>query len=419
MDTFLQDVRYAFRTLSRSRMFALIAVACLGLGIGVNTTIFSVVNAVLLRPFDFRDPERLVVIEELNTQNGNTSGVAWPNLVDWRTQSTAFSDIAAVQGRSLTLANVDEPERLEGSAITWNLFPMLGVSAAVGRLMRAEEDRQGGDRVVLLSDGLWERRFGRDPAIVGKTLMLNEIAHTVIGVMGPGFKFPEESELWIPLREADGTQRRDFKGLFVFARLAPGATIESARASLTQVATRLAREYSENANWSSQVKPLRDEFIPDDIKLIVLTMMGAVTFVLLIACANVANLMLARATSRAREIAIRAALGAGKHRIIRQLLTESVILAIAGGAVGIPLAALGLQLLDKAIPPAEAVPYYIDWAIDRPTLVYTVVISMVTGILFGLAPALQAARGSLQEALRDGARGSGSGVRKNRVRNSL
>jgi putative ABC transport system permease protein len=419
MDTFLQDVRYALRTLSRSRMFALIAVACLALGIGVNTTIFSVVNAVLLRPFDFREPERLVVLEELNTQNGGRSGVAWPNLVDWRAQSTAFSDIAAVQGRSLTLANVDEPERLEGSAITWNLFSMLGVSPAVGRLMRADEDRQGGDRVVLLSDGLWERRFGRDPAIVGKTLMLNELPHTVIGVMGPGFKFPEESELWIPLREADGTQRRDLKGLFVFARLAPGATIESARASLTQVTTRLAAEYSANAGWSAQVRALRDVFIPDDIRLIVLTMMGAVTFVLLIACANVANLMLARATSRAREIAIRAALGAGKHRIVRQLLTESVILAIAGGAVGIPLAWVGLELLDKAMPASDAVPYYIDWALDRPTLVYTVVISMVTGILFGLAPALQAARGSLQEALRDGARGSGSGVRKNRVRNAL
>ena len=419
MDTFLQDVRYALRTLLRSRMFAAIAVACLALGIGVNTTIYSVVNAILLRPFDFREPERLVVLEELNTQNGGRSGVAWPNLVDWRAQSTAFSDMAAVQGRSLTLANVDEPERLEGSAITWNLFPMLGVSPAVGRLMRADEDRQGGDRVVLLSDGLWERRFGRDSAIVGKTLMLNELPHTVIGVMGPGFKFPEESELWIPLREADGTQRRDFKGLFVFARLAPGATIESARASLTQVATRLAAEYSANAGWSAQLTALRDEFIPDDIRLIVLTMMGAVTFVLLIACANVANLMLARATSRSREIAIRAALGAGKHRIVRQLLTESVILAIAGGAVGIPLAWLGLGLLDKAIPASDAVPYYIDWAIDRPTLVYTVVISMVTGILFGLAPALQAARGSLQEALRDGARGSGSGVRKNKVRNAL
>ena len=419
METFLQDVRYAFRTLSRSRMFALIAVACLAIGIGVNTTIFSVVNAILLRPFDFRDPEQLVVLQEQNTRNNNTSGVAWPNLVDWRTQSKAFTDIAAVQGRSLTLAAVEEPERLEGSAISWNLFPMLGVTPAFGRHIRADEDKVGGDRVVLLSDGLWERRFGRDPTIVGKTLVLNEIAHTVIGVMPPAFKFPEQSELWVPLREADGSTRRDFKSNFTFARLAPGVSIERARTELTQVTARLAAEYPENADWGAYVMPIREEFIPDDIRLIVLTMMGAVTFVLLIACANVANLMLARATSRSREIAIRAALGAGKHRIIRQLLTESVMLAVAGGLLGIPLAALGLELLDKAIPPSDAVPYYIDWMIDKPTLVYMVVISMVTGILFGLAPAIQAARGSLQEALRDGARGSGSGVRKNKLRSSL
>jgi len=178
MGTFVQDVRYAFRTLSRSRMFTLIAVACLAIGIGVNTTIFSVVNAILLRPFAFTEPERLVVLEEQNTKSGDDAGVAWPNLVDWRTQSNAFADIAAVQGRSLTLANVEEPERLEGSAISWNLFPMLGVKPALGRLIRADEDKPGGDRVVLLSDGLWQRRFGRDPRIIGKTLMLNEIAHT-------------------------------------------------------------------------------------------------------------------------------------------------------------------------------------------------------------------------------------------------
>ncbi len=419
MDTFVQDVRYAFRTLSRSRMFALIAVACLAIGIGVNTTIFSVVNAILLRPFAFTDPERLVVVEELDTKNGDDAGVSWPNLVDWRNQSTAFAAIEAVQGRSLTLANVEEPERLEGAAITWNLFPMLGVKPAVGRLIRADEDKPGGDRVVLLSDGLWQRRFGRDPTIVGKTLMLNEIAHTVIGVMPPAFKFPEQSELWIPLRELDGRNRRDEKGLFTFARLAPGATIDQARTGLKQVAARLSASYRENADWSAQVTPLRDTFIPSDIKLITLTMMGAVTFVLLIACANVANLMLARATARSREIAIRSALGAGKHRIVRQLLTESVMVAVAGGALGIPLAAWGLKLLDSAIPPSDAVPYYIDWRIDQPTLIYTIIISMITGILFGLAPALQAARGSLQEALRDGARGSGSGVRKNRLRSSL
>ena len=419
MDTFVQDVRYAFRTLSRSRMFALIAVACLAIGIGVNTTIFSVVNAILLRPFAFTDPERLVVLEEQNTKNGDDTGVSWPNLVDWRSQSGAFADIAAVQGRSLTLANVEEPERLEGSAISWNLFPMLGVKPAVGRLIRADEDKPGGDRVVLLSDGLWQRRFGRDPTIVGKTLMLNEIAHTVIGVMPPAFKFPEQSELWIPLRELEGRNRRDEKGLFTFARLAPGVRIDQARTTLEQVTARLSASYRENADWSAKITPLRETFIPSDIRLITLTMMGAVTFVLLIACANVANLMLARATARSREIAIRSALGAGKHRIVRQLLTESMIIAIAGGVLGIPLAAWGLKLLDSAIPPSDAIPYYIDWRIDQPTLVYTIIISMVTGILFGLAPALQAARGSLQEALRDGARGSGSGVRKNRLRSTL
>ena len=419
MDTFLQDVRYAFRTLSRSRMFALIAVACLAIGIGVNTTIFSVVNAILLRPFAFTDPERLVVLEELDTKNDDRAGVSWPNLVDWRSQSNVFTDIGAVQGRSLTLANVAEPERLEGSAITWNLFPMLGVKPALGRLIRAEEDKPGADRVVLLSDGLWQRRFGRDPTIVGKTLMLNEIAHTVIGVMPPAFKFPEQSELWVSLRELDGVSRRRDKGLFTFARLAPGVTIDQARTALAQVSARLAREYLENADWSAKLTPLRDTFIPSDIRLITLTMMGAVTFVLLIACANVANLTLARATARSREIAIRSALGAGKHRIVRQLLTESVIVAIVGGALGIPLAAWGLKLLDAEMPPSDAIPYYIDWRIDQPTLVYTIIISMLTGVLFGLAPALQAARGSLQEALRDGARGSGSGVRKNRLRSAL
>ena len=419
MDTFLQDVRYAFRTLARSRSFTLIAVACLAIGIGLNTTIFSVVNAILLRPFDFAEPERLVVLQEVNTKHGYDAGVAWPNLVDWRAQATAFSDIGAVQGRSITLANVDEPERLLGAAVTWNLFPMLGVTPAVGRGIRAEEDKPGAERVVLLSDGLWQRRFGRDPKIIGQTLMLNELPHTVIGVMQVGFKFPEEAELWIPLRELDGRLARGSKELFTFARLAPSVTVEQARASLTQVAARLSSGFRENADWTARAVPIRDEFIPDDVKLITLTMMGAVTFVLLIACANVANLMLARATARSREIAIRSALGAGRRRIITQLLIESIMVGLAGGALGIPLAAWGLRLLDSAIPASDALPYYIDWKIDQPTLLYTALVSILTGVLFGLTPALQAARGSLQEALRDGARGSGTGVRKSRFRNAL
>jgi putative ABC transport system permease protein len=419
MDTFLQDVRYALRTLARSRSFTIIAIACMAIGIGVNTTIFSVVNAILLRPFDFADPERLVVLQEQHTRNNDDAGVAWPNLVDWRAQSTAFSDMGAVAGRSFTLANVDEPERLVGAAVTWNLFPLLGKQPVLGRGIRAEEDKPGGERVVLLSDGLWRRRFGGDPAILGKTLMLNEIPHTAIGVMEVGFKFPEEAELWVPLREAEGNVSRANKGLFAFGRLAPGVTLEQARSGLSQVTARLAREYRDNADWTGKVSSIREEFIPDDVRLIVLTMMGAVTFVLLIACANVANLMLARATGRSREIAIRAALGAGRRRIVTQLLIESVIIALAGGILGIPLAAWGLRLLDSAIPAADALPYYIDWGIDRPTLLYTVLVSMLTGILFGLTPALQAARGSLQEALRDGARGSGTGAKKSRLRNTL
>ena len=419
MDTFLHDVRYAIRTLARSRSFTIIAIACLAIGIGLNTTIFSVVNAILLRPFDFEDPDRLVILNEVNTRHDWTSGVAWPNLLDWREQATAFRDIGAVQGRSLTLASGDEPERLVGAAVTWNLFPMLGKKPVRGRAIRADEDKPGGDRVVLLSDGLWQRRFGRDPQILGQTITLNEIAHTIIGVMEPGFKFPEEAELWIPLRELDGRLARHSKELYTFARLAPNVTIAQARSGLSQVAARLTREHPENADWGARVTPLRDEFIPADVKLIVLTMMGAVTFVLLIACANVANLMLARATSRSREIAIRSALGAGRHRIVRQLLIESVLIGIVGGVLGIPLAAWGLQLLDRAIPASDALPYYIDWAIDKPTLAYTAMISILTGILFGLTPALQAARGSLQEALRDGARGSGTGVRKSRFRNAL
>ena len=419
MDTFLQDVRYAFRTLARSRSFTIIAIACMAIGIGVNTTIFSVVNAILLRPFDFADPERLVILEEQNTRNDYDAGVSWPNLVDWRAQIPAFNDIGAVQGRSFTLANVDEPERLVGSAITWNLFPLLGMKPALGRGIRADEDKPGAERVVILSDGLWQRRFGRDPAILGKTLTLNEMPHTVIGIMGVGFKFPEESELWVPLRQLDGRLARDSKELFTFARLAPGVSLAQARSGLSQVSARLAREYRENADWTAKVSLIRDVFMGDDVKLIVLTMMGAVTFVLLIACANVANLMLARATGRSREIAIRAALGAGRRRIVTQLLIESVIVGLVGGLLGIPLAAWGLRLLDSAIPAADALPYYIDWGIDRPTLLYTAILSTLTGILFGLTPALQAASGSLQEALRDGARGSGTGTKRSRFRNAL
>jgi putative ABC transport system permease protein len=421
MDSLLQDVRFAVRTLRKSPGFTFLAVLCLALGIGVNTTIFSVVNAMLLRPFPFAEPERLVALLDTQVKNGiDDASLSYKNFVDWREQNSVFAQVAAYDWRSLTLSDGDEPERLEGSAITWDLFPMLGVRPALGRGFRAEEDRPGAEGVVLLSDEVWRRRFNSDPSVVGRTIRVNDAPRTVVGVMPPRFKFPVDQQLWVPLAPLEHETGRGVRGVSVMARLKPGVTIEQARTEATAFAKQLAAQYPvENEAWSSTVKPLREEFIPRDTTLVVLTMMGAVSFVLLIACANVANLMLARATARHREIAVRAAIGAGRGRIVRQLLTESVIIALLAGAVGIPLAYGGLALIDLSIPPTDAIPYYIDWSVDRQTLLYTLGVSLLTGIVFGLAPALQASKSDLLEALKEGGRGSGSGARRSRLRNAL
>ena len=421
MDSLLQDVRFAVRTLRKSPGFTFLAVLCLALGIGVNTTIFSVVNAMLLRPFPFAEPERLVALQDTQLRNGiDDASLSYKNFLDWREQNTVFAQVAGYDWRSLALSDGDQPERLEGSAITWDLFPMLGVRPALGRGFREEEDRPGAVGVVLLSDEVWRRRFNSDPSVVGRTIRVNDAPRTVVGVMPPRFKFPVDQQLWVPMAPLEHETGRGVRSVRVMARLKPGVTVEQARTEAVAFAKRLEAQYPvENGAWSSTVKPLRDELIPRDITLVVLTMMGAVSFVLLIACANVANLMLARATARHREIAVRAAIGAGRGRIVRQLLTESVIIALLAGAVGIPLAYGGLELIDLSIPPSDAVPYYLDWSVDLPTLLYTVGVSLLTGIVFGLAPALQASKSDLLEALKEGGRGSGSGARRSRLRNAL
>ena len=420
MDSLFQDFRYALRTLRNNPGFTSIAVLCLALGIGVNTTIFSVVNAILIKPFPFVEPDRIVFLEEVQRKKGWDAGISYPNFLDWQAQSTAFTHMAAMTQRSTVLTDGEEPERLLGGVVSWNLFPLLGITPSVGRGFRAEDDRAGAEGVVLLSDELWQRRYNRDPSIVGRSININTLPHTVIGVMPPKFKFPEDQELWVPLAPLSQEDKRSWHSLGVFGRLKPGASVEQARAEITAISKRLATQYPDDiGEWEGAVSPLRKELIPDDEKLIVLTMMGAVSFVLLIACANVANLMLARASARQREMAIRAAIGAGKFRIVRQLLTECVVIALAAGAIGIPIAYLGLNLLDAAIPKSDALPYYIDWEIDRQTLFYTVAVSTLTGILFGLAPAFQAARANLQQTLRDGARGSGTGAGKHRLRSTL
>jgi putative ABC transport system permease protein len=380
-----------------------------------------VTNAILLTPFGFSEPEELVVLQSANKERDITeAGLSYPDFRDWAAQSQSFEAIAAETYRSLTLTEGEEPVRLRGATVSWNLFPMLGIRPFLGRTFREDEDKPGAPGTVLLGYDVWVQRFSSDRGVIGRTIQVNARPHTVVGVMPPRFAFPENQELWIPIAPIQHNTPRSERGLAVFGRLKNGVSIDQARTELNTVAARLAETYPvTNKGWTATLTVLRDEFIPPDIKLITLTMMGAVTFVLLIACANVANLMLARATGRHREIAVRSALGAGRGRMIRMLLTESVILALIGGVFGIGVAFLGIRLLDAAMPPDGGIPYYIDWKIDGDALIYMVIISIVTGIVFGLAPALQSVRGNLGSALREGSRGAGAGAVRNRLRNAL
>ena len=423
MESLLQDLRLSCRLLAKDPGFTAVAVLCMALGIGANTTVYSIVEAVLLRPFPFADPDRIVGLHRSRTEEPSADSFSYPDLVDLRRQATTLSQVAAYTGRSLTFAasgrDAGEPERVAGQTVSAELFPLLGVRPALGRGFLPEEDRPGATPVILLGDALWRRRFHRDPGIVGKAVLVNDTPHTVVGVMPPRFAFPSNDEAWVPLAPLYHDATRNRRELDVLARLRPGVSADQARGELAAFAQRQAALYPEvNTGWEATMRPLREEMVSTG-RPFFFTLVGAVLFVLLIACANVANLQLARATDRQREVAVRIAFGAGRGRVVRQLLTESVLLALAGAALGTLLASWGVRLVEAAITGDHPLPYWVRFDLDLPVLLGTLLAAGGTGVLAGLAPAALAMRRDLQQALKEGGRAAGSGRGRQRLRGAL
>jgi putative ABC transport system permease protein len=418
MTTLLQDLRYAFRMLLKNPGFAGVAIVALALGIGANTAIFSVVNTVLLQSLPYEAPDRLMVIKENKLPQFPEFSISPGNFLDWQKQATSFEKLAAVNGSAYNLVYGDtEPERLRGARMSAGLFEMLAVNPIQGRTFTDEEDQPGHENVVLISAGLWKRRFGGDPNIIGQSLTLSASNYTVIGIMPGTFAFPDrETEVWTPIAfTARQAQQHGSHYLFVIGRLKQGVTEQQADSELKTIAGRLAEQYpNTNAGWSNHILPMH-EFQVRDIKSGLVFLIVAVVLVLLIACANVANLLLARATARQKEIAIRSALGASRMRVIRQLLTESVLLALFGGGVGLLLAFWGMQSLVALAP--EDLPRVKEVALDGRVLGFTLLVTLMTGIIFGLVPALQSSNPHLSETLKEGGRGTTGG--HHRVRSSL
>lgn len=412
-----QDLRYGARMLLKSPGITFVVILALALGIGANTAIFSVVNAVLLRPLPFEESDRLMFVHERSQVLDNMS-ISYPNFKDWREQNNVFEKIGVYNRASYNLTGVGEAERIVTAQASADLFSALRVNASLGRLFTNEEDQPGGTPVVLLSHGLWQRRFGGQESILNQPLTLNNKSYTVIGVMPETFKYPSRVEMWVPVGQlSDQTSwqsRGNHPGLYGIARLKPGITLAAAQADMDNIAVSLEKEYPDS-NMGNRVKiqPLLEVFV-SDARRTLWVLFAAVAFVLLIACANIANLLLARASARQKEMAIRAAMGAGRWRIARQLLTESVLLAIVGGALGLFLANWGIRLILYISP--DAIPRSGEIALDWRVLIFTIGVSLVTGILFGLVPALQAGVVDVHETLKETGRGT---TRRQWLRSSL
>jgi putative ABC transport system permease protein len=421
MDTLFQDIRYGIRGFFKRPGFTAVALIALALGIGANTAIFSLVNAVLLRPLPFPESERLIWVFGNIRNGGNTASVAPGDFLDFRSQNTTFEQFAAsfTFPVPVNLTGSGEPERLSATAVTGNYFQTFGVVPFMGRSFQLENEKPELSQVAVLSYALWQNRFGGDQAIVGKKVTLDAKGFEVIGVMPRDFTFPATAQLWVPINFDAGPQMKQRKAHFLrpIGRLKPGVTLAQALADTDVIARRMEELYpATNTGWSLRLVQLQEQLV-GKIRPTLFILFGAVGFVLLIACANVANLLLVRAAAREKEIALRTALGAGRLRIVRQMITESVVLALMGGALGVLLAVWGVELLVKLS--AGSIPSTAQVNIDLRVLAFTLGLSVLTGILFGLVPALRTSKLNLSESLKEGGRSAGEGAPRNRTRSVL
>jgi predicted permease len=415
------DLRFAVRMLLKDKWFTLVAALALGLGIGLNATVFTFVNAVLIRGLPFHHPEQILHVNGRNTATGNGSGISYLDAEELRAQSKVFASLAAYRNASFIVTESGRPpERIRGCALSASSFALLGQEPLLGRVFAAGEDKPAAHPVAILAYGIWKSRYAGDAQILGRVININGTAHEIIGVMPEGVKFPNNAEMWRPLiPEADDLTRRDLRNLNLFGRLADGKTRAAGTAELTGIASRIEAQHPDvNKNIGVEVLTFNERFNGGPIRNVFLSLLGAVGFVLLIACANVANLLLARSANRAREVAVRFALGASRARIVCQLLVESVLLACLGGVFGLGLAHVSVKLFDAAVANVGK-PYWIVFTFDPTVFAYFAAICLTTGIVFGLAPALQVSRTNMNDVLKEGGRGNAGAVRARRMTSTM
>jgi putative ABC transport system permease protein len=419
--TLLQDIRYACRLLLKDPWFTLVAALALGLGIGMNTTVFTFVNAVLIRGLPFDHSEEILYLNSRNITNGEDRSVSFLDLEDWRAQTHAFEGLASLAPETMNVSEAGRPaERFSGVFVSANTFRLLRQQPLMGRDFATGEDRPEASPVVILGYSIWKNRYNSDAGILGRTIRVNDVACAVIGVMPEGMRFPSNADMWRPFTpKTEQTTKRDVRSLGVFGRLAPGATRSSAQAEISGIAARLQQQYPDtNKELGAAVMTFNERFNGGPIRTVFLALMGAVGFVLLIACANVANLMLARSSRRAREVAVRVALGASRARVVRQLLVESTMLACLGGLLGLALSYVGIRLFDASVANVGK-PYWIQFTMDLWVFGFMALVCLATGLLFGLAPALQVSRTNVNEILKEGARGSAGSAKARRLTSAM